>query len=235
MRLAGLRYLHTTLRPTLDLVFQERKPCEIDPARVKDQNTIETNLNNLKEYVQKIFTAITQSAVHCPAVMCQIFHDLKESAMTYFPENREVRYSVVSGFIFLRFFAPAILGPRLFDLTTEQIVSVHMPSDNTAHSSLLLFLQDSQTNRTLTLISKTIQSLGNLVSCRSTQQMCKEEYMECVYREFYTEQHVQAVRNFLEIISASSNPQAKTLDTPVLLKEGYVSYYICNHISTDLT
>ncbi|GLV39157.1 Ras GTPase activating protein 1 [Carabus blaptoides fortunei] len=200
MRLAGLRYLHTTLRPTLDLVFQERKPCEIDPARVKDQNTIETNLNNLKEYVQKIFTAITQSAVHCPAVMCQIFHDLKESAMTYFPENREVRYSVVSGFIFLRFFAPAILGPRLFDLTTEQI--------------------DSQTNRTLTLISKTIQSLGNLVSCRSTQQMCKEEYMECVYREFYTEQHVQAVRNFLEIISASSNPQAKTLDTPVLLKEG---------------
>lgn len=123
MRLAGLRYLHTTLRPTLDLVIQEKKPCEIDHARVKDQNTIETNLNNLKEYVQKIFTAITQSAVHCPALMCQIFHDLKESAMTYFPDNREVRYSVVSGFIFLRFFAPAILGPRLFDLTTEQIVS----------------------------------------------------------------------------------------------------------------
>lgn len=123
MRLAGLRYLHTTLRPTLDLVFQEKKSCEIDPARVKDQNTIEQNLANLKEYVEKIFIAITQSALHCPAVMCQIFHDLKESAMTYFPNNREVRYSVVSGFIFLRFFAPAILGPRLFDLTTEQIVS----------------------------------------------------------------------------------------------------------------
>lgn len=37
-------------------------------------------------------------------------------------ENKEIKYSVVSGFIFLRFFAPAILGPRLFDLTKEQIV-----------------------------------------------------------------------------------------------------------------
>lgn len=41
-----------------------------------------------------------------------------------FPDNKEVRYSVISGFIFLRFFAPAILGPKLFDLTTEQIVSM---------------------------------------------------------------------------------------------------------------
>lgn len=123
MRLAGLRYLHMTLRPALDTIFQEKKPCEIDPAKIKDPAIIEQNLVNLKEYVEKILTAITQSAVHCPTVMCQIFHDLKELAMTYFPHNREVRYSVVSSFIFLRFFAPAILGPRLFDLTNEQIVS----------------------------------------------------------------------------------------------------------------
>ncbi|XP_018321069.1 GTPase-activating protein isoform X2 [Agrilus planipennis] len=200
MRLIGLQYLHKTLRPTLDLVFSEKKPCEIDSTRVKDPNVIQTNLANLKDYVHKIFKAITQSAVHCPTLMCQIFHNLKECAVSRFPENREVRYSVVSGFIFLRFFAPAILGPRLFDLTTEQI--------------------DSQTNRTLTLISKTIQSLGNLVSCRSNQQIYKEEYMESIYKEFYTEQHMQAVRQFLEIISASSNPQTVTEDMPVVLKEG---------------
>lgn len=123
MRLIGLQYLHKTLRPTIDLIFNEKKPCEIDPTRVKDANTVQTNVANLKSYVHRIFEAITQSAVHCPALMCQIFHNLKECAMTYFPGNREVRYSVISGFIFLRFFAPAILGPRLFDLTTEQIVS----------------------------------------------------------------------------------------------------------------
>ncbi|KAK9888486.1 hypothetical protein WA026_000737 [Henosepilachna vigintioctopunctata] len=44
MRLIGLRYLHKTLRPTLDLIFSEKKPCEIDPTRIKDSNTIQANL-----------------------------------------------------------------------------------------------------------------------------------------------------------------------------------------------
>lgn len=48
MRLAGRHYLHSTLRPAIDLVFQEHKPCEIDPSRCKDPNTIESNLANLK-------------------------------------------------------------------------------------------------------------------------------------------------------------------------------------------
>lgn len=123
MRLIGIQYLHKTLRPTIELIFNEKKPCEIDPTRVRDPNTVQTNLNNLKFYVLKVFEAITRSAIHCPALMCQIFHNLKECATLRFPDNKEVRYSVISGFIFLRFFAPAILGPRLFDLTNEQIVS----------------------------------------------------------------------------------------------------------------
>lgn len=128
MRLIGIQYLHKTLRPTLELIFNEKKPCEIDPTRVKDANTIQTNLANLKCYIQKILDAITQSAVYCPALMCQIFYNLRECALLHFPANREVKYSVISGFIFLRFFAPAILGPRLFDLTTQQIVSTTIVS-----------------------------------------------------------------------------------------------------------
>lgn len=50
MRLAGLHYLHSTLRPAMEQVFLEKKPCEIDPTRVKDANTIQTNLTNLKVY-----------------------------------------------------------------------------------------------------------------------------------------------------------------------------------------
>lgn len=124
MRLSGLHYLHSTLRPIVEAILQEKKPCEIDPTRVKDQATVETNLVNLEEYVEKVFEAITKSAVRCPAGLCQIFHDLRECAAKHFPHNKEVRYSVVSGFIFLRFFAPAILGPKLFDLTSEPLVSV---------------------------------------------------------------------------------------------------------------
>ncbi|GAB1866707.1 Ras GTPase-activating protein 3 [Camponotus japonicus] len=200
MRLAGLHYLHSTLRPAMEQVFLEKKQCEIDPTRVKDSNTIQTNLANLKEYVERVFIAITTSGVRCPPLMCEMFWCLRELAATHFPKNKEVRYSVISGFIFLRFFAPAILGPRLFDITSEQI--------------------DSQTNRTLTLISKTIQSLGNLVSCRGgAGSVCKEEYMECVYREFYTDRHIQAVKQFLELISTSSNTSSFTKQRPTMLQE----------------
>lgn len=123
MRLSGLHYLHSTLRPIVDAILAEKKPCEIDPTRVKDKSMVETNLINLQDYVERVFEAIINSAVRCPPVLCQIFHDLRECAAKYFPHNKEVRYSVVSGFIFLRFFAPAILGPKLFDLTTEPLVS----------------------------------------------------------------------------------------------------------------
>ena len=40
-----------------------------------------------------------------------------------FLENTEVKYQVVSGFVFLRYFAPAILGPRFFDLIEDTVVS----------------------------------------------------------------------------------------------------------------
>jgi Ras GTPase-activating protein 3 len=123
MRLIGLHYLHNTLRPIVEEILSDKKPCEIDPTKANDKTDIETNLNNLQDYVEKVFEAITKSAVKCPTILCQIFHDLRECAAKYFPMNKEVRYSVVSGFIFLRFFAPAILGPKLFDLTTEQVVS----------------------------------------------------------------------------------------------------------------
>lgn len=120
-----INFACSTLRPVVDAILAEKKPCEIDPARVKDKSMVENNLVHLQEYVERVFEAIINSAVRCPPVLCQIFHDLRECAAKYFPQNREVRYSVVSGFIFLRFFAPAILGPKLFDLSkTETLVSL---------------------------------------------------------------------------------------------------------------
>ncbi|XP_014283177.1 ras GTPase-activating protein 3 [Halyomorpha halys] len=201
MRLAGLGYLHETLKKPLETVLTERKSCEIDPSRVSDSSTIHTNLNNLKEYVEIIFQAIINSALKCPPVLCELFHELRQIASSRFPDNKEVRYSVISGFIFLRFFAPAILGPRLFDLTNKHI--------------------DTQINRTLTLISKTIQSLCNLVTSRTTA--CKEQYMCSMYQTFYTDMHITAIRQFLEIISASSSLSHDKNNSRVILKEGVMT------------
>ncbi|KAK6644718.1 hypothetical protein RUM43_000987 [Polyplax serrata] len=205
MQLAGSHYLRSTLKPSLEVILSEKKQCEIDPTRVKDTDQIEANLANLKEYVEKVFKSITSSALSCPTVICELFQVLKELAIERFPNNNEVRYSVISVFIFLRFFAPAILGPKLFDLTTSPI--------------------DQQTNRTLTLISKTMQSLGNLVSCKyksSGLEQHKEKYMSQLLESFQTPSHIEAVRQFLELISATSRPNGQSCATyaPVVLKEG---------------
>lgn len=86
------------------------------------------------------------------------------------------------------------------------------------------FKQDLQTNRTLTLISKTIQSLGNLVSSRSAQQHAKEEFTVELYKKFCTEKHVEAVKKFLDAISISTmdsrHEDSCGISEAILLKDG---------------
>ncbi|ROT82095.1 ras GTPase-activating protein 3 isoform X1 [Penaeus vannamei] len=200
MKLVGHHYLRATLKPTLDLVLRERKPCEIDPTKMQQGESRETNLANLKEYISMVLKAIMNSALSCPPVMCQIFSELRELANIYFPNEREVRYSAISGFVFLRFFAPAILYPKLFDLTTEQT--------------------DPSTHRTLTLLSKTVQSVGNLVSSKTSNQNFRETYMREVFSHCVTDKHVEGMRTFLDIISQMPNGNQKAYDTPIILKEG---------------
>jgi Ras GTPase-activating protein 3 len=89
MKLNGLPYLHSTLRPIVELILHEKKCCEIDPTRVKEKD-VDQNLNNLHEYVEKVFDAIIKSAPQCPRVLCKIFHNMRESATKYFPANKEV-------------------------------------------------------------------------------------------------------------------------------------------------
>lgn len=94
-----------------------------------------------------------------------------------------------------------------------------------AHHLFGFFTQDLQTNRTLTLISKTIQSLGNLVSSRSAQQHAKEEFTVELYKKFCTEKHVDAVKKFLDAISTEDSNDSREVELcggsePILLKDG---------------
>ncbi|XP_063573262.1 ras GTPase-activating protein 3 isoform X1 [Pongo abelii] len=149
MKLAGMHYLHVTLKPAMEEICQSHKPCEIDPVKLKDGENLENNMENLRQYVDRVFRAITESGVSCPTVMCDIFFSLREAAAKRFQDDPDVRYTAVSSFIFLRFFAPAILSPNLFQLTPHHT--------------------DPQTSRTLTLISKTVQTFGSLSKSKSAR------------------------------------------------------------------
>uniref|UniRef100_A0AAZ3PCF9 RAS p21 protein activator 3 n=1 Tax=Oncorhynchus tshawytscha TaxID=74940 RepID=A0AAZ3PCF9_ONCTS len=199
MKLAGNHYLQVTLRSMIDEICTDHKPCEIDPVKLKESENLETNRENLRQYVDRIFNMITTSGVRCPTVMCDIFFSLRESAATRFEVDQDVRYTAVSSFIFLRFFAPAILSPNLFQLRP------HHP--------------DPATSRTLTLISKTIQTLGSLAKSKSAS--FKETYMAAFYDYFNEQKYGDAVKNFLDLISSSGRWNQKSIETPIMLKEGH--------------
>ncbi|KAF0043068.1 hypothetical protein F2P81_004405 [Scophthalmus maximus] len=181
-------------------ICTEHKPCEIDPVKLKESENLDTNRENLRQYVDRIFNVITTSGVRCPTVMCDIFFSLRESAATRFQVDQDVRYTAVSSFIFLRFFAPAILSPNLFHLRP------HHP--------------DPATSRTLTLISKTIQTLGSLAKSKSAN--FKESYMAAFYDYFNEQKYADAVKNFLDLISTSGKWDQKSIETPIMLKEGFM-------------
>nr|XP_046197509.1 ras GTPase-activating protein 3-like [Oncorhynchus gorbuscha] len=200
MKLAGNHYLQVTLRCMIDEICTDHKPCEIDPVKLKESENLETNRENLRQYVDRIFNMITTSGVRCPTVMCDIFFSLRESAATRFEVDQDVSYTAVSSFIFLRFFAPAILSPNLFQLRP------HHP--------------DPATSRTLTLISKTIQTLGSLAKSKSAS--FKETYMAAFYDYFNEQKYGDAVKNFLDLISSSGRWNQKSIETPIMLKEGFM-------------
>ena len=113
-------------------------------------------------------------------------------------KSKEVRYTVVAGFLFLRFFCPAILGPKLFSLARD-----HPPMKSA---------------RAFTLIAKTLQNLANLVEFG-----WKEEFMKDM-NSFIIE-NLENMKHFLDKISVTiklkllflqrQKPEVVSLPTPV--------------------
>ncbi|PVD18943.1 hypothetical protein C0Q70_21502 [Pomacea canaliculata] len=180
-------------------VCDEPKSCEIDSTRIKDGENHDQNLENLKSYVKSALEAITASGLVCPTLLRDVFCVLKEMALKHYPDNPNVRYHAITSFIFLRFFAPAILGPRLFELRSEA--------------------QDPVVVRALTLISKAITSLANIVTSKSANFGLKEEYMVPLLDALSTEATRESIKMFLDIISATG-AYAKNIEAPITLKEG---------------
>lgn len=115
MKLVGRAYLRDTLLPVLAELTAGDPNCEIDPARLPKTESREANISQLIYYINKCIIALVSSAAMCPAPMRRLFAQIQRCAVEQFPDTEGIRHTAVSGFVFLRFFAPAILVclPRL--------------------------------------------------------------------------------------------------------------------------
>ncbi|NXT39254.1 RASA2 protein, partial [Pelecanoides urinatrix] len=194
MKIVGKHYLKVTLKPVIDEVGYPTETVfrTLSPLGYRE---------NLRYYVDKVFREIVRSSISCPTLMCDVFYSLRHLAAKRFPNDPHVQYSAVSSFVFLRFFAVAVVSPHTFHLRP------HHP--------------DAQTSRTLTLISKAIQTLGSWGSLtKSKLSSFKETFMCEFFKTFQEEKFTESVKKFLDDVSSTESREPSGLSEPVHLKEG---------------
>lgn len=117
MRRVGKEYLLASLGPVINDIFVKDPDCEVDPNRVEGERTLEKNWNRLLQATQDVWSAIRTSVADAPVELKVIFRHIRNCAEDRYGDFlRSVKYSSVSGFLFLRFFCPSVLNPKLFGL-----------------------------------------------------------------------------------------------------------------------
>ncbi|XP_063051546.1 rasGAP-activating-like protein 1 [Engraulis encrasicolus] len=219
MKAVGMLYLHEVLRPIINRIFEEKKYVELDPCKidmhrsrrisfkgsVSEAEIRESSVGLLQGYLSSIVEAIVGSVAQCPLVMRVLFKQLHKRVEEQFPEpqHEDVKYLAISGFFFLRFFAPAILTPKLFHLRDHHA--------------------DTRTSRTLLLLAKAVQSVGNLGLQLGHG---KEQWMAPLHPTILSS--VASVKDFLDKLidvdhdNMSEVPQRAVFLPSVTVKEGFL-------------
>jgi hypothetical protein len=117
MKRLGKEYLEETLSEKLKEINDKDPECEVDPNKVSSQNELDRNWRRLINCTEEVWRVIYNSVSRCPHELRLIFRHIRACAEDRYGDFlRTVQYSSVSGFLFLRFFVPAVLNPKLFGL-----------------------------------------------------------------------------------------------------------------------
>uniref|UniRef100_A0A4W4EBZ6 RAS p21 protein activator 4 n=1 Tax=Electrophorus electricus TaxID=8005 RepID=A0A4W4EBZ6_ELEEL len=157
LKVAGMQYLHRLLGPTINRIFEDKKYVELDPNKVElkeagcaglhrvqtEADVIQQSSALLQSYLSELMAALLQSALYCPLLLCQAFQQLYRQVQARFPDAAShMKFIAVTSFLCLRFISPAIMSPKLFHLREKHA--------------------DARTSRTLLLLAKAVQTVGNL-------------------------------------------------------------------------
>ncbi|KAL1650836.1 GTPase activating factor [Diplodia intermedia] len=218
MKRLGKEYLEETLGERLQEIADRDPECEVDPNRIGDPHEVQRNWKRLIALTEEMWDAIASSVHRCPAELRLIFRHIRACAEDRYGDFlRTVTYSSVSGFIFLRFFCPAVLNPKLFGLLKD-------------HPKM-------RARRTLTLIAKSLQGLANMSTFGA-----KEQWMEPM--NSFLNGHRHEFKKFIDDIcsispnTSSVSPIPPSYSTPLAIlqrlpptsREGFPSLpYLIDH------
>ncbi|ODV81590.1 GTPase-activating protein [Suhomyces tanzawaensis NRRL Y-17324] len=154
-----------------------------DVERERDQkikSMVEENFNNLYEYAEEIWHKIYITSNDLPLqIKIQLKNFRTKVELACDPDDKTTALNCLSAFIFLRFFCPAILNPKLFYLTKNH--------------------QTGSTQRTLTLIAKILLNLAN------RQEFSPHKEPHLVKMNEFLNKHQQEVFDYFDKITGRKN------------------------------
>ncbi|KAH8928135.1 hypothetical protein BT69DRAFT_1329865 [Atractiella rhizophila] len=161
MRWRGMDYVDKAVGGVVRKICAEKVVLEIDPSKCKNEKEVKENVKELKKWSEACWRSIYDSRSACPAYVAlpssgsgeyteaedrelrSVFYHIQQLVRDHFKKDQDaMRFTSISAFVFLRFFVPAILYPKLWGVVPRQ------PGEGC--------------RRTLTLIGKTLQGLANM-------------------------------------------------------------------------
>jgi hypothetical protein len=175
----GQEYLEEVVGKFISSTISQNDNTEIDPVRIKGpentkSQTVEANFITLLKYVERIWKLIYQTSNDLPTMLKQQLTLLRKK-IEMFTNDNNITLNCITGFIFLRFFCPVILNPKLFFLTKNH--------------------QTGDIKRTLTLISKILLTFAN-----RSQFGAKEPYLMRLNQGFISK-HSDELIDYLDRIT----------------------------------
>lgn len=146
----GRNYIDCSIAPILRDIITSGISAEIDPARIKcdeneKQSIVDANYKVLVSWAEKLWSIIYQSSNDLPVeIKTHLKNFRRELEKFCLKDNEEATLNCISGFLFLRFFCPVILNPKLFNITFDHL--------------------DEVARRNVTLVCKLLLNLSTLKS-----------------------------------------------------------------------
>jgi len=150
-QMIGVPYLRVVLCPIVDQICRDPLRYEVDAQRLGNDFDVSSNFRNLVSACQNLLDTIRGTLDRCPPAFRHICSHLHNEVQRRFPDRR---HTAIGGFIFLRFFCPALVSPDSFGLMEVA------PSREARH--------------VLTLIAKTMVNMANGIPFGTKEPAMKE-------------------------------------------------------------
>ena len=159
IKLVGANYLKETLRPAVVRIFESTEFVQLDPTQ-QDDIEQQKNIKLLLHYVNLFWIQIQSSIENMPTQIVKVLSYSQGATNQKFKDGNskleDAQYASISGFLFLRFFCPAIISPHMFNILDEP---------------------EPPVKKTLTLIAKVLQNLANLREVKDKTLMGVNAYI----------------------------------------------------------